>query len=94
MKVNDVTQEFSNLTVACNFESMATQFNLRLNTLAGLGDLLYSVLYSPIEGFFLGSFDDSVQNIMWNSVYNIYQGFYQRQSMTCVEAGFQFGVIF
>jgi len=80
--------------VACNVETMSTQFNLRLNTAAGFGDLIYSVLYFPVEGFFLGQFDPTIENKIWNAVYNIYQGFYQRQSMTCMEAGFQAGVIF
>ena len=88
VKLNDFVQELANLQVACNFESMSTQFNLRLNTTSGLGDLIYTILYAPIEGFFLGQFDPTIDNKIWHATYNLYQGLYQRQSMTCLEAGF------
>jgi len=62
--------------------------------MSGLGDLMYTLLYFPVEGFFLGKIDRTVENHTWNAMYNLYQGWYQRQSMTCKEAGFQCGVIF
>ena len=67
--------EWGNVNIACNTETAATQFNTRINTVAGIGDLMYTILYFPIEGFFIGSFDKLVDNALWNAIFNLYQGF-------------------
>ena len=64
--------EMGNAVIACNLETAATQFNTRLNTLEGMGDLFYTLVYFPVEGFFLKSMDQSVDNQIWNSVLNLW----------------------
>ena len=49
---SDVMIQASNLLVACIIEQQAAQLNIRTNTPAGLGDLFYSIVQFPVEGFF------------------------------------------
>lgn len=72
VETNNFMIEMGNMIIACNLETAATQFNSRLNTIQGLGDLIYSLLYFPVEGMFIKFFDNSVDNLIWNSMYNLW----------------------
>ena len=51
-----------NNNVACSAKAQATQLNVRTQTSSGTGDLAYTFLYFPIEGFFQGSKNSLVSN--------------------------------
>ena len=73
--VSTLLISFGNLNVACAATAQAQQLNVRTQTSSGAGDLLYTLLYFPVEGFFEGSQSAIVSNQIWNAVYAIEQGF-------------------
>ena len=63
-----------NLNTACVASVQSAQMNQKFNTLSGLGDLLYTVLNYPIEGFFNAQTDPTIKNQIWDAVLNLYVG--------------------
>mmetsp|Transcript_12892 Transcript_12892/g.21812 ORF Transcript_12892/g.21812 Transcript_12892/m.21812 type:complete len:136 (-) Transcript_12892:40-447(-) len=91
---SDILVQFSNTNVACQLESQAIQLNIRTQTSAGLGDLIYTVLQFPFEGYFEAKQNPQINNQLWSAVLSLYKGWKQRKSMTCREAGYEFGRIY
>ena len=83
-----------NNNVACSAGAQAAQLNVRTQTSSGAGDLAYTLLYFPIEGFFQGSKSSLVSNQIWNAIYAIQQGFAGRRSQSCRALGYEFGRIY
>ena len=98
-----------NLNTACVASVQAAQMNQKFNTLSGLGDLMYTVLNYPIEGFFQAQTDPTINNQIWTAVLSLYQGWNQPKLydpnlggananlanvMTCNDVGFHFGRIY
>ena len=65
---------FNNMETACLFNQQASQFNLRTNTVAGLGELTYLLYNVPVEGFVTGSVSPSTNNQIWSAFYALWQG--------------------
>ena len=82
------------MNVACAAQAQAQQLNVRTQTSSGAGDLLYTLLYFPVEGFFEGSQSAIVSNQIWNAVSAIEQGFSQRRSQSCRALGYEIGRIY
>merc|ERR1711937_826481 len=84
---------FSNVNTACQATAFASQLNIRFNTNAGRADLAYTIYNVAKEGFFDGLYDNSIDNVIWTNSYRLYQGTFDRHSMSCVDVGFHMGSI-
>merc|ERR1711865_354215 len=81
----------SNTAVACTATSQLAQLSIRTTTNSGVGDLLYTLMNYPAEGFFKAADSELVDNQIWNAVFALEQGAVYRRSMTCMNAGFAVG---
>ena len=83
----------SNTAVACTMTTQLAQLSIRTTTNSGVGDLLYTLMNYPAEGFFKAADSELVDNQIWNAVFALEQGAVTRRSMTCLNAGFAVGQI-
>lgn len=89
--INNLLITQSNQNVACLAEEQAAQYQQRVSTPEGYADLVYSVVNVPIEGFLEGKNDNTVLNEIWDIIYDLYQNFDGKRSMTCKQTGYIFG---
>ena len=83
--------QMTNFLTACQFSTQASQLSIRTKTEAGKGDMIYTILQYPVEGYF--STDPLTQNQLWEAFLAIWQGWVGRRSMRCKDVGFQIGRI-
>merc|ERR1711998_601734 len=83
---------FSNAMTACQFTTAATKIHLRLSP-TGTTDLAYLLINVIKEGFFQKMNDQTIKNQIWDALYTFLQGIYIRSSMSCLDVGFEMGLI-
>ena len=83
-----------NTNVACSAAAQAQQLNVRTQTSSGAGDLAYTLLYFPVEGYFKGLQNDLVENQIWNALLAIEKDFHGTASLDCKQLGYELGQIY
>ena len=91
--MSDQLITFSNYAVACMIVQQANQYTNRINTDTGFADLIYVVYNTPVEGFFKGKNDPTINNVVWDAFLVLYKASEGRASLTCKDFGFQMGRI-
>ena len=81
----------SNYQVACQFSTQAAQIKVKLQTESGRGDILWTLLNVPVEGFFQGKYNNKLVNQVWSAAERIVMGSMGIASLTCQDIGFSIG---